>query len=245
MALTVKRVQQLQKLQKILQVNFNNLELLNVALTHCSCPDDVNNERLEFLGDAVLKIVISEYLFKTFADQDEGFLTKVRAVLVSDSVLAEIGARYALGDYLLMSRNEAATGGALRKSNLADSLEALFAACYLDGGLVCASEFILRIFQPIFAEEIGLADFQDYKSVLQEKVQALGWKLPEYRVIQEAGPEHDKVFTSEVLVAGPGVLARLRPYAAQGQNKTKKGSEQQAAKNLLQDAHFRGILESV
>ncbi|MDR2428733.1 MAG: ribonuclease III [Candidatus Margulisbacteria bacterium] len=244
MPLTIDRVQQLKACQKALQIEFQNLELLDRALTHCS-QAAANNERLEFLGDAVLKIVISEYLFEAFPEKDEGFLTKVRAVLVSDSVLAEIAARYALGDYLLMSRNEAANGGALRKSNLADSLEALFAAYYLDGGLARASEFILKIYQPIFAEEMELAEFQDYKSVLQEKVQALGWKLPEYRVIQERGPEHDKVFTSEVLVAGHGVLAKLRPYAAQGRNKTKKGSEQQAAKNLLQDAHFRGILESV
>ncbi|GBR76839.1 ribonuclease III [Candidatus Termititenax persephonae] len=242
MPLTLARVQQLKDLQKALQIEFQNLELLDLALTHCSYSAR-NNERLEFLGDAVLKIVISEYLFQTFPDQDEGSLTKIRAVLVSDSMLAEIGARFAIGRYLLMSRNESGNGGAVRKSNLADSLEALLAACYLDGGLAGARQLILRIFQPIFAEEIELADYQDYKSILQERVQALGWKLPEYRVIQESGPEHNKVFTSEVSVSRPGLLAKLRPYAAQGGSKTKKGAEQQAAKNLLQAANFRGILE--
>ena len=242
MPLTISRVNQLKTFQQAFQVEFQDLELLNLALTHCSYAPR-NNERLEFLGDAVLKVVISEYLFQTFPAQDEGFLTKVRAMLVSDSMLAEIGARFEIGKYLLFSRNEAGNGGAARKSNLADAMEALFAAYYLDKGLASAQQFILRVFQPIFAEEIDLADYQDYKSVLQERVQALGWKLPEYHVIQEFGPEHNKVFTSEVSVNKPGLLAKFRPYTARGDSKTKKGAEQQAAKNLLQDENFRGILE--
>ncbi|GBR72311.1 ribonuclease III [Candidatus Termititenax spirochaetophilus] len=233
MPLTLTRVEQLKDFQETFQIEFKNIELLDQALTHCSCPSaDIaaaDNERLEFLGDAVLKLVVSEHLFQTFPDRDEGFLTKVRAVLVSDSMLAEIGGRYTLGKYLLMSRNEEGNGGALRKSNLADGMEAVFAAYYLDSGLESVRELIIRIYQPIFAEEFEIGDYQDYKSVLQEKVQAVGWKLPEYHVIQEAGPEHNKLFTSQVRV-GKGI----KKYREAGQGRTKKESEQRAAQKLLE-----------
>jgi len=244
MAITLPRVEQLKLFQKDFRIKFKNLDLLNNALTHCSfnrldssAPD---NERLELLGDAVLKLVISEYLFHLFPHQDEGFLTKTRAVLVSDSMLAEIGARHKLGGYLLLSRNEESNGGRVRKSNLADSMEAIFAAYYLDSGLDRARELILRVYDPILTEEIGLSDFQDYKSVLQEKVQALGWKLPEYRVIQENGPEHEKIFTSQVTV-GKG----LKKYKKSGQGKTKKESEQRAARNLLELLASELLMERV
>ncbi|MDR1997671.1 MAG: ribonuclease III [Candidatus Margulisbacteria bacterium] len=248
MALTVARLKQLQKLQKILQINFQDLELLNCALTHCSYDDaaaqagaqEQDNERLEFLGDAVLKLVVSEYLFQQFPARDEGSLTKIRAVLVSDSMLADIGAQYTLGQYLRLSRNEENNGGRARRSNLANGMEALFAAYYLDSGLDCARELILRLLQPVFAQEIELSGYQDYKSVLQEKLQALGWKLPEYRVIQEAGPEHEKVFTSQV-TAGKS----LKKYKQSGQGRTKKESEQRAARNLLELLAGESATESV
>lgn len=232
MALTLTRVDVLKDFQKVFQIDFQNLELLDAALTHCSYAktgaDIADNERLEFLGDAVLKLVISEYLFKRFPGQDEGFLTKIRAVLVSDSVLADIGARYELGEYLLLSRNEERNGGRARKSNLANCVEAVIAAYYLDSGLECARDFILRLYEPFISGDLEHADYQDYKSVLQEKIQALGWKLPEYHVIQETGPEHEKTFTTQVRV-GKG----LRKYRNSGQGKTKKESEQRAAQNLL------------
>ena len=232
MALTLTRVDRLKDFQKTFQIDFKNIDLLNTALTHCSYTkagqDVADNERLEFLGDAVLKLVMSEYLFERFPEQDEGFLTKIRAVLVSDSLLAEIGARYRLGEYLLLSRNEERNGGRARKSNLADCVEAVIAAYYLDSGLNRAREFILRIYAPVLTGELEHADYQDYKSVLQEKIQALGWKLPEYHVIQESGPEHDKTFTTQVRV-GKG----LKKYRKSGQGRTKKESEQRAAQNLL------------
>ena len=232
MALTLTRVDKLKDFQKAFQIEFKNLGLLNTALTHCSYAktgqDPADNERLEFLGDAVLKLVISEYLFARFPEKDEGFLTKIRAVLVSDSLLADIGARSGLGEYLLLSRNEERNGGRARKSNLANSVEAVIAAYYLDSGLDRAREFLLRIYEPLLAGEIEQAGDQDYKSVLQEKIQALGWKLPEYHVIQERGPEHDKTFTTQVCV-GKG----LKKYRKSGQGRTKKESEQHAAHSLL------------
>lgn len=244
MVLTITRVEQLKGFQKSFQVKFKNLEILSNALTHCSfsrtdtsAPD---NERLEFLGDAVLKLIISEYLYLLFPHKDEGFLTKIRAVLVSDSILAQIAAQHSLGDYLLLSHNEENNGGRVRKSNLANGLEAVIAAYYLDSGLERARELILRVYQPILNEEIGLSDYQDYKSVLQEKVQALGWKLPEYRVIQETGPEHDKIFTSQVVIG-----KALKKYKKSGQGKTKKESEQRAAQNLLELLASELIMERV
>ena len=232
MVLTLTRVDQLKDFQQAFHIEFKNIELLDQALTHCSYARTAknlqDNERLEFLGDAVLKLVVSAYLFERFPGQDEGSLTKIRAVLVSDSMLADIGASYSLGTYLRMSRNEENNGGAKRRSNIANIMEALFAAYFLDSGLAKAREFILRLYQPIFAEEIELTDYQDYKSVLQEKIQSLGWKLPEYHVIQEAGPEHNKTFTTQVRV-GKG----LKKYRNLGQGHTKKESEQRAAQNLL------------
>jgi ribonuclease-3 len=242
------RLKQLQKLQEIFAVSFQDLELLNNALTHCSYDNanlqagarEQDNERLEFLGDAVLKLVISEHLFKTYPGRDEGALTKMRAVLVSDSMLADIGAKYRIGEYLLLSRNEENNGGRARRSSIANSMEALFAAYFLDSGLAAARGLILKLFAPVFTQEAALGDYQDYKSVLQEKLQALSWKLPEYRVIQETGPEHEKIFISQV-TAGKG----LKKYRQSGQGRTKKESEQRAAQNLLELLAEELVTESV
>jgi ribonuclease-3 len=143
-------------------------------------------------------------------------------------MLADLGAKHRIGEYLLLSRNEESNGGRARRSNVANSMEALFAAYFLDSGLNAARELILRLFAPVLAQETEIGGYQDYKSVLQEKLQALGWKLPEYRVIQETGPEHEKIFISQV-TAGKG----LKKFRQSGQGRTKKESEQRAAQNLL------------
>jgi ribonuclease-3 len=233
MAITVSRVQELKNFSRILQYTFQSLDLLNTALTHSSAvrdakAQDQDNERLEFLGDAVLKIVISEYLYKRFSDQDEGYLTKLRATLISDATLAELASVFNLGKFLVLSKNEKQSGGTTKKSIVANALEAIFGACYLDGGLTVARDIILRLYEPLLSAG-DIAEPHDFKSLLQEKVQGLGWKLPEYRVIQERGPEHEKVFTIQVKV-GKG----LKNYKQDGNGRTKKEAEQQAAEKLLQ-----------
>lgn len=233
MAITVSRVQEIKSFFGVLNYKFQKIDLLNTALTHSSAlhdlPQEQDNERLEFLGDAVLKLVISEYLFKRFAGQDEGYLTKLRAALISDATLAERANALNLGKYLLLSRNEKQNGGKTKKSILANALEAVIGACYLDGGLSVARGVILDIYRPLL-DSVNIVNSSDFKSDLQEKIQSLGWKLPEYRVIQERGPEHDKVFTIQVKV-GKG----LRHYKQEGSGRTKKEAEQQAAKKLLQN----------
>jgi ribonuclease-3 len=232
MALSLQRLQELKELEACLNVQFRSRELLNIALTHSSYSQekhcgDPDNERLEFLGDAVLKLVISEYLFNRYPDQDEGYLTKLRATLISDATLATIANQCKLGRYLLLSKNEQQNGGTTKKSIVANAMEALFGACYLDGGLEQARKIIIGFMTPLLASTTT-DSLQDYKSVLQERIQALGWKLPEYRVIQERGPEHNKVFTIQVK-AGKG----LRYFREEGCGRTKKEAEQQAAKKAL------------
>lgn len=236
MVLSVQRLQTLHEMEKYLGVSFTNIELLNNALTHRSFAREnknntlPDNERLEFLGDAILKLIVSEYLFKTYPQQNEGYLTKLRSLIVSDTMLAEISKIHKLGNFLQMSKNEFTNGGAMRKSNIANLLEALFGAVFLDQGLDKARELVLKLLQPLFAQAEAMIKVTDYKSLLQEQVQALGWKLPEYRVIQELGPEHDKTFMVQVRV-GKG----LKKYKEEGSGRTKKEAEQMAAEKLLKE----------
>ena len=236
MVLSVQRLEQLQAFEQYLGIKFQNIEYLNNALTHRSFAREnrnntlPDNERLEFLGDAILKLVFSEALFKSYPDQNEGHLTKLRSLIVSDTMLAEIAKNHNLGNYLQMSKNEQINGGATRKSNIANLLEALFAAVFMDLGLDKAREIILKLLQPLFAQAEAMIKVTDYKSLLQEHVQALGWKLPEYRVIQELGPEHDKTFLVQVKV-GRG----FKQPKAEGSGRTKKEAEQMAAEKLLKE----------
>jgi ribonuclease-3 len=235
MALALSRINQLKEFSEKFTLNFKNLELLNQALTHCSYAVEnrhlnfFNNERLEFLGDAVLKLVVSTYLYKNFSNKDEGFLTKIRSRVISDSNLAEVAGQNHLGKYLLLSRNEQQNGGRERKSNLANALEALFGAAFLDSGVEQAKKVILNFMGPTLAEYSASNDLHDYKSQLQEQVQALGWKLPEYRVIQELGPEHNKVFRIQVKIG-----KNLKKIKEEGSGRTKKEAEQNAAAKILQ-----------
>lgn len=233
--LSVARLNQLKEFEQLLGYVFQDRDLLNQALTHKSYSKEVrngsplDNERLEFLGDAVLKIVVSTYLYNKFPEQHEGYLTKMRASVISDATLAEVGNKQNLGKYMLLSNNEIANGGAQRKSNVANAMEGLFGACYLDGGLKQAERIVLGFMEPVIKEVTTSDQNYDYKSLLQEQVQGLGWKLPEYRVIQENGPEHDKIFKIQVRV-GKG----LKKFKEEGLGHTKKEAEQQSAKKVLE-----------
>jgi ribonuclease-3 len=215
---------------------FADRTLLEHALTHRSRAHEdvtggvVDNESLEFLGDAVVGLVIAEALYREYPDLDEGAKSKIRASLVSAGRLARLGAALGLGEHLLLGRGEEKTGGRRKTALLADACEAIVAAIYLDAGLGAAGEFVRReLWEPFEASGGGAAAAAggfDYKSALQERLQARGLGLPEYRVAAERGPEHDKVFEVEVRVNGD--------VAATATGRSKKDAEQQAAQRALQ-----------
>jgi len=212
---------------------FRDRGLLEHALTHKSrAAEDVSggvfdNESLEFLGDAVLGLVVADALFRQYPTYDEGQKSKIKASIVSTQALARQAENIQLGEHLILGRGEEKTGGRFKQALLADAYEALIAAIYLDGGIDAAETFLRRELKN--AIDAGASrDFvgQDYKSALQERVQALGRPLPEYRIAGEAGPDHRKVFSVEVVVAGE-VLG-----AATG--RAKKEAEQEAARLALE-----------
>lgn len=215
---------------------FRKPELLETALTHKSFSQSSqekagkDNERLEFLGDAVLALVVSEYLVTIFPHADEGELSKTKAFLVSRSSLAKVATRLQLGNWLRLGRGEEATDGRQKSSLLANALEAVIAAVYIDGGSEQAQAFILRVLKPEFEQlkTITSGGFRgDYKSHLQELSHKKFDMNPNYRLIQESGPDHQKVFEMEV-----SIKDRVR---GRGIGKTKKEAEQIAAREALEN----------
>jgi ribonuclease III len=186
-----------------------------------------DNESLEFLGDAVLGLIVADALFRQYPSYNEGQKSKIKASIVSTQALARQAEEIQLGDHLILGRGEEKTGGRFKQALLADAYEALIAAIYLDGGLDAAEAFLRRELKD--AIDAGAdRNFvgQDFKSALQERVQALGRPLPEYRIAGETGPDHRKIFSIEVVVGGE-VLA-----GASG--KAKKEAEQEAARLALE-----------
>ena len=214
--------------QKI-NYEFKNKEYILEALTHSSYSNENKNypfnERLEFLGDSVLSIVISDYLFKKETKLPEGELTKIRANIVCEESLSEVSKNIHLGKYMLLGKGEEATGGRERISILADALEAVIAAIYLDGGIKCAREFILTNMEKIINDSIKGKIFRDYKTCLQEVLQSNGENNIWYKLIEEKGPDHNKRFVMEV-----GINDTVLGV---GQGKSKKDAEQVAAKCAL------------
>ena len=229
--LSVQRIKQLEELMDKLEIWFSNLELLDQSLTHSSytfenkLPSVLNNERLEFLGDAVLKLVASEYLYERFPDYQEGEMTKIRAILISDNVLSKIANEIELGEYLNLGYHEERSGGRTRPSTLACAFEALLGALYMDGKMVDIQDFLLKL----LSEEVTNIDKDEvknnYKAVLQEYTQGIDNSLPVYKVINESGPAHDKTFEVEVFINN-------KSYGI-GVGKSKKEAQQNAAKEAL------------
>src|SRR5438309_10362082 len=221
-----------ESLQTAIGYRFRDRGLLEHAMTHTSrANEDItggvfDNESLEFLGDAVLGFVIADTLFREFPDWDEGEKSKTKASMVSTFALAKQAERLQLGDHLLLGRGEEKTGGRRKQALLADTYEAVIAAVYLDGGIDAARAFIRREFHALLeaARRHG-AGGQDYKSGLQEVVQARSQPLPEYRLIGTFGPDHEKRFEVEVLVAGEPLARASGP--------SKKEAEQEAARIAL------------
>ncbi len=221
----------LKPLEKILQYTFKNKQLLLLSVKHRSYLSITNeneydsNERLELLGDAVLELITTDYLYHRFKTEDEGVLSQKRSILVSRLVLGKIAAELELGDFLLLNKGEEKTGGRTRHSNLANLFEAVLGAIYLDGGYLPAQKFVttflLNRTDDLLAQESNF----NYKSTLLELSQADGLGVPIYRVLKETGPDHKKQFL---------VSAELPDKrSAQGSGKSKKKAEQKAAAELL------------
>lgn len=208
--------------------SFKDAEILKLALTHSSYGNEVykdklhNNERLEFLGDAVLEVTVSEFLFKKYPDMPEGKLSKLRASIVCEPTLAICAKELGLPEFLFLGKGEELTGGRFRDSIISDAMEAVIGAINLDGGIECAKEFIYKfILNDIDNKKL----FVDSKTILQERIQA-GYKgSPEYVLVGESGPDHCKIFEVEVRIEGK-VIGR-------GSGRTKKAAEQQAAYNAI------------
>ncbi|MBI2846147.1 MAG: ribonuclease III [Chloroflexi bacterium] len=219
------------ELEKSLGIKFRDQDLLRQALVHRSylnenpefAPED--NQRLEYLGDALLDFIVGEYLYRRFPNFREGKLTSLRAALVKTESLAELARRVDLGSYIYLGRGEEESGGRAKPSLLAAAVEALLGAVYLDQGLEQAKSFLLGLLTPRL-EEIIAKGGKDYKSLLQERAQSAWGQIPVYRTISETGPDHAKEFTVEVLL-GKKVLGR-------GYGLSKQSAEQDAAHQALQ-----------
>ena len=222
-----------ESLQQAIGYRFRDRGLLEHAMTHTSrANEDVSggvrdNESMEFLGDAVLGFVVADVLFRDFPEFDEGQKSKMKASLVSTATLAQQAERLDLGEHMLLGRGEEKTGGRRKQALLADTYEALIAAVYLDGGIDAVRGFIKREFHTLMgaARRHGGGGAQDYKSGLQELVQARSQPLPEYRLVGTFGPDHEKRFEVEVLVAGESLARASGP--------SKKEAEQEAARLAL------------
>ena len=218
------------ELQQRIGYTFKQAELLERALTHRSYANENrlsgHNERMEFLGDSVLNLVVSEKLMSALPGSSEGDLSRIRAAVVSEPSLAAVAREIGLGSYLLLGKGEVQTGGRDKDSLLADSLEALVASLYLDGGIGPAGEFITRFFEETIRKAQATGGTADYKTEVQELCQERLKTLPEYRVVSESGPDHQKQFEIELSVRGE-VYGR-------GTGKSKKEAEQRAAREALE-----------
>ncbi len=221
----------MEDLQKLIGYEFKNKNLLTDALTHSSYANEHKNkhikynERLEFLGDAVLSIVVSDYIFKHCPELPEGELTKLRASLVCEKTLFEFAKEINLGSYLILSKGERHNGGAERPSILSDAFEALIAAIYIDGGMNPASKHILNFVIPAIKNSMKRR-VNDYKTTLQAIMQKNPGERLEYVLVNESGPDHDKHFVVEVHL-NSNVIGK-------GGGRSKKEAEQQAAREALE-----------
>ena len=209
---------------------FRNIQLLQNALTHSSYANErwhnslLSNERLEFLGDSVLGMLVAEYLYKTFPDRPEGELTRMRADMVCEHTLATVANKIGLGTHLMLGHGEERLGGRSRESILADATESVIAACFLDGGLAAAEQFVK---QYILVEvPVSRPNNMDYKTALQELVQQKKNQVLSYTLVGQSGPDHDKQFDVEVSLNGAVV--------GSGSGRSKKRAEQMAAKAAME-----------
>ena len=217
-------------LETAIGYRFRNIQLLQNALTHSSYANErwhnslLSNERLEFLGDSVLGMLVAEYLFKTFSDRPEGELTRMRADMVCEHTLATVANKIGLGEHLLLGHGEERLGGRSRESILADATESVIAACFLDGGLAAAEQFVKKYI--LVEVPMSRPNNMDYKTALQELVQQKKNQVLSYKLVGQSGPDHDKQFDVEVSLNGAVV--------GSGSGRSKKRAEQMAAKAAME-----------
>jgi ribonuclease III len=235
------RINRLKELENILSYSFSSLPLLDKALTHRSYINEnqdrdlKDNERLEFLGDAVLDLCISDVLMRAFPDYTEGQLSKIRASIVNEPTLAELSKTFRLGDFLLLGKGEEISGGRTKNSILSNTFEAVIAAIYLDSGYDKTLAFIKNLFMPYIEKWIHFPIYKDYKTFLQEFSQNRFKVVPKYQLIRESGPDHDKVFYIQLTIADL--------LTSTGVGKNKKEAEQQAARQAIEELQRTGQLE--
>lgn len=229
--LKTESVYDISELEKAIGYRFRNKGLLIECLTHKSFHHEnpeaapTHNERLEFLGDSVLGLMVVEYLFDSEGRLKESVMSKIKSYIVKSAVLSEVAKGISLGSYLRLGRGEEETGGRHKVSILSDAMEAVIGAVYIDGGFQEARHLIQRLFKDRLDTAIKSGEFHDYKSELQEECQLRVGVLPEYRLVGEEGQEHKKIFTVEVFVSGK--------RCGQGRGKSKKEAQTLAAKNAL------------
>lgn len=227
------RLHALRELEEQLGCCFEEIGLLDHALTHRSFVNENpslpcrDNERLEFLGDAVLELAVSDILMRKFPDYNEGQLSKLRASIVNEQPLAELARRFRLGEFLLLGRGEETSGGRLKPSLLANAFESVLAAIYLDGGFDRTAAFIGQLVEPLIEEGEITVVYRDYKTAVQEMIQTRFREAPRYVLVSETGPDHEKCFETS-LVVGERVIAT-------GKGKSKKEAEQQAARAAMEE----------
>ncbi len=230
--MTEDRLHQITALEKKLGCDFNDKTLLDKALTHRSYANEkaalsiADNEKLEFLGDAVLQLIISDLLMKRFPDYTEGQLSKLRASIVNEQSLADLSRRYGIGDYLMLGKGEETSGGRNKPSLLADAFESVIAAMYLDRGFEYTRTILLELFAPFIEQANYDFTYYDFKTAVQEKSMLLFKTMPRYTLISETGPDHDKSFETGLFI-GDRLIAT-------GKGKSKKESEKQAARLAIE-----------
>ncbi|QMU99454.1 ribonuclease III [Borrelia sp. A-FGy1] len=226
------RKKQLDEFLMNLHIDFNDFDLLNTALSHSSYSNEleqkfINNERLEFLGDSVLNLIITDYLYRLYPEKSEGELSKARSYIVSEDSLSTIAKELDIGIYLLLGRGEESNDGRNKKGILADAIEAFVGALYLDSGFLKASAFVIELFDVYIRLMFNRGDFKDYKSLLQEYVQKKYKISPNYKLVKEIGPDHNKVFCVELYVDDK--------FVSNGRGKSKKEAEMRAAEMALKN----------
>jgi ribonuclease-3 len=220
------RKKELKLFQKLAVIRFKSDKLLNLAFAHRSYANEIpgeteNNEKLEFLGDSVLGLIISENLFINSEDKNEGDLAKIKSFVVSEDILAAVAKRIRVDNYILIGKGEEYSGGRNKKTLLADAMEAIIGAYYLDSGYALVKEFVLRLLLPEIDKVVEDRHKKDYKSLLQEFVQKKYRSYPKYTVVKKSGPDHDKTFVIEVTINNVSY--------GKGVGKNKKEAEQEAA----------------
>ena len=217
------------EIEKSIGYQFENKELLKKALTHTSYAYENNiesNEKLEFLGDSILEFISSEYIYNKYPNLQEGEMTKVRATVVCEKSLYKVAKLHNFSDFLYLGKSEQKTGGNKRPAILADSVEAVIAAMYMDGGLEVSKKFIIENLKDAIENATKHVGDKDYKTVLQEKLQVHGNVEIKYEIIKEIGPDHDKTFEAEVKCNGK--------ILATGIGKSKKEAQMEAARKALE-----------